>query len=436
MKTRTIFLAAAAASALLGATPVTAQQKTAPVVDERWRAYLGCWSSYAGNVKGPNVCVVPTADANTVELLAIAGDSIVSTTPVSASGTRVPRTKDGCTGWEEGTWSADDRRLYTRAEYTCEGGSLQKSSAMYSFSPLGDFSRIEGVKTRSANAVRIITFRTLGDGLALPAAVTLRLPTMNVSQTYAARMELSADVTPADVADATQHLDAPLVEAWLADRGQPFELAANDLRALRDAKVPASVIDVMIAVSNPDVFSLVRGGRGAVVAEGAPRRASTQSGRDFELQRAMQRARYGSLGGDPRYFWVDDLFYPYFGYNSLYGYGYRNQYLYGGWLNSFGNCLGRFDCYSGPGWYNGYGPVVIIPSPTPTAPVRGGSVVNGGGYTQGSSSGGGRVAQPSGSVSSGGYSGGTSTSVGSGSGGSSPSPAASGGGQRTAKPRP
>ncbi|MCC7054996.1 MAG: hypothetical protein IT355_17115 [Gemmatimonadaceae bacterium] len=415
--TRTTGALCTAAFGLLLATPALAQKDPGVRLDERWRPFVGCWSTHTGGLAGPGVCILGTEDPQVVELRSIGADSVVTSLLIDASGRQVTRTRDGCTGWERGTWSRDERRLFVQSELTCGGGPVQKTSSLYAMSHNAGFARIEAVKTRGGSGVRVINFASVAPGADVPQAMLDRMPPATELRTYAARVEAAAPVTAADVAEAVKQVDSPVVEAWIADRGQRFDLAATDLRRLRDAGVAPGVIDVMVALSNPQVFTLARGGSPAV-------RTATADPRVV-------------AGGQVPWGYDPMLGSPYvgggtYGYGYGYGYGYAGG-LYGNWLNPYAACISVFSCQNS-GWaYGGGGPVVIITQPTPTGPApRPGRVVNGAGYSQGGASNDGRRATPSGGG------GGTSTSVGSGSGSSSSggSSTSGGGAQRTAKPRP
>jgi hypothetical protein len=424
---RTQTLAVAVAGVLLAAGTARAQQDTTIRIDERWRAYLGCWETRTDDLAGPLVCVVPTSAPATVELLTMVEDSVVNRTSVSATGDRVRVTRDGCAGWETGRFSADDRRVYTTANFTCDGGVTQQTQSLFSMVRRDTFTRTDGLKTRSgATAVRVITFSAVTvDSLEVPADVARRLPAMQSMPTYAARIEASALLSPADVADASQALDAAVVEAWLVARGEGIALSAKQLRTMRDAKVPGTTTDVLIALANPRVFQIAKGG-----APGA--RPNERTGVDCSVRPdlCLNGRRVGSFP-----YGFADVFDPFFGM----GYG------YGGWgynrfgLGYYGSCFSGFNCGgfgwggNGLGWGNG-GPIVIVPQPV--LPQREqGRAINGSGYSQRGASDGGRTATPS-SASGGGGSGASVSNGGGYSGGGGGGSSASGGGDRTAKPRP
>ena len=422
---------------VLAAAPAGAQE--GPVaIDPHWRGYLGCWVTSVAGAPGPMVCLVPTADRQTVDMMTVVGDAITSSTPITASGTKVQRTRDDCTGWETGRWSMDERRLYTTAEYTCGDGVAQQASGIIAMSGSDMFTRVEGVKTRSGTRVRIVRFEAQNDTAIIPASIRRRLPALTSLPMLGARSEAGADLSTVDVTDAAKAVDAPVVEAWLADRREGLVLAANDLRAMRDAGVPGSVIDMLVAVSNPSVFALAAGGKpGVRQSDPFQRRANStefaQMRREQMLMLALREASLWGYGFGNFGYGMNGGFSPFgmqgfrgafpFSYWSPFGNGFNNGFN-NGFDNGFNNGFNN-------GWLVGNTPYVIVPREPAVAEPRG-RAVNGRGYTQGGSDGG--TARPSGSVNAGESSGG---SGGSSSGGASSGGSNSGGGSgRTAKPRP
>jgi hypothetical protein len=442
--TQTRALTAALAGVMFAAGSAHAQQDSTVRIDERWRAYLGCWETRSADFAGPLVCIAPTSNAGTVDVVTVAGDTVVHRTRISVTGDRVRVKRDGCDGWEIGRFSADERRIYTTAEFTCDGGVTQQTQSLFSMVRRDAFTRVDGITTRSgAAAVRLITFNAVTvDSTEVPADLARRMPPMQAMPTVAARIEASALLSVADVADASRALNAAVVEAWLADRGEGLDLDAKQLRSLRDAKVPGSTTDLLIALANPRIFQIGRAGD--ATARPAARTATNASDCAFNPELCVAR---GMRPGTAFPYGFGSIFDPFFGMGYGYGaYGWNafNPLFFNGY---YGSCFSSFNCGGWGaggwgGWGNG-GPIVVVPQP-PGDPAREerGRAVNGSGYTRGSgSSDGSRGATPSPSVSNGGgYSGGGATSGGgggsssggSGSGGSS----SSGGSGRTAKPRP
>jgi hypothetical protein len=254
-------------------------------------------------------------------------------------------------------------------------------------------------------------------------------------------MAAAATLNVADIADAVQHTDPAVTQAWLVERGAQFNLDAKKLVQLADAGIPGSVTDVMVGLSYPEHFAL-QAGPGQMLAGG------TLSARD-SARIASQYVNDRCFDGiDP--LWdapgsFDPCYGTHWGLRS-YGYGYGYGFGYGSGYSPYG--LYDNGYYSPYGYYNGFGggyysvPVVVVKGDQ--APQAHGRVVNGRGYSQGSnSSGTGAVPNNSsapssrGSSSGSGSSGSGSSSSGSSSSGSSSSgSSSSGSGGRTAVPRP
>jgi hypothetical protein len=434
---------------------------TTTAIDERWRPFLGCWSTSAGTLSGPMVCVAPTSDSTTVEMLTVVRDSITMRVPITVSGARVGRSRDGCAGWESASWSADERRIYTASEFTCPRGLTQQSSGMLAFGEVTEegqatFSRIERVRITKESRVRMLTYVSQLDTAIVPAEILRRLPDQQGMRTVSARMHASAPIGLTAVAEASKAVDPSVVEVWLGERGQGFALNANALRTLKSQGVPDRVIDVMVAVSNPKVFTLAAGGQPGVRPAdpfGDGRQLTAEQ--TLALIRQQQAMRNGQMMGgfgmapwgllDPYFFGMYD---PQFGYGGAFAnrWGYYSPFFWNNGFNGFNGFNGLYGngfVGNGNGWLPGNTPIIVTPvSPTQRDPAR---VVNGRGYSEGASSSNGSSGQnlPSyngsnggGSASSGGYSGGGSSSGSSTSGSSSSGSSSTGGGERTAKPRP
>lgn len=240
------------------ATSLEAQSPSALRLDERWNAYVGCWAVNADGYRLAPMCIVPTADAATVELISFLPDSILSRTTVSATAERVMRTRGDCAGWDLARWSLDERRLYVRTEYDCAPGVTQVSTSIFSMTGLNAFTRVDGARTNAGATLRVSHYTVFNDTLTVPKEILRRLAVGNTDAIRAARYRNAAFVSLADVADADKALETPVVEAWLADRGHAYNLSLEDTRRLRDVAVSASVIDVM------------RGGSGSAIAARTP----------------------------------------------------------------------------------------------------------------------------------------------------------------------
>lgn len=411
-----------AACALVMSRPAAAQ---AVVPDARWQGWLGCWQpvspatgdSYsdwmdtrARDAGMPTLCIVPSSAQSAVDFVTVVAGSVTARQTVDASHARVARKRDRCEGFEGASWSGDGRRVYTSSEYGCEGGIRRTSSGMLSMSGLDELVDIEEIASGGVKSVHVARYASVRAPAGFVLDSTVVLPGDAIPVT-AARTAIAGPLTGADIVDAVQHTDSLVVEAWLVERGQRFNVDAKRLVALADAGVPARITDLMIALAYPGVFAFDR--TVAMRTAGGGSRVYMTAPRADPFGYA-----YGS-GGFP-------YGYGPLGYDPL-GYGYGGYDLYG----------------RGYGGYAGYGygyvyqpPIVIVRGGNGGSGVGGrthGRVVNGHGYTRdptaGSETGGATARSPNtGSSST------HSTSAGSSAGTSSSS--GSEGSTRQAKPRP
>ena len=173
-----------------------------------------------------------------------------------ADGSRRNQVLNGCTGWEQVEWSADGTRLYTRGESDCPDGTKGRASELFGMSLKGEWLDVLSVTSGENTGVRVVRYQP---GFGVSAA----LPSQTVSMLHAqasaidlARTAAASRIGPADVAEAARKVEAGVVQAWLLGIGQPFELDAKRLVELADAKVPDPVIDLMVALTYPNTFSL------------------------------------------------------------------------------------------------------------------------------------------------------------------------------------
>jgi hypothetical protein len=242
--------------AFLGTAAVASAQQ----VGAGWSAFTGCWTPVSANgdrnmaANIPRVCVVPNG-ASSAELLTIVNDSITSRTPVDASGQRRDVSRQGCSGWEKAEFSADGRRLYLSGEQTCAGGLTRKTSGVFALTSSGDWVNAVDVSADSVSSVRVSRYASSSVTPTMPAEIRTALENREVSD-RTARISAQREVGVDAIIEASKYLSPPVIEAWIAELDQDFNLDEKALVRLADAKVAPSVIDVMVAVSNPREFSV------------------------------------------------------------------------------------------------------------------------------------------------------------------------------------
>ncbi len=364
-------LAGIGAAIALAATPGGADAQAANT-RMGWQPFLGCWQADGAEAELGILCFA--AVGNQVEMLTIADGAITHREPFPADGQPRQIEQDGCIGTESASFSADQRRIYTASEITCQGQSPRSGTGIIFMPSAGEWVDVRSSHARGEEATAWAQWYVRTDESQLNE---LGIRSGRATGPLAVRGVSAftmAPITIDDVIDAWENVDEKAVEAWVAEVSQEFAgLDSEDLLQLDAAGVSGDVIDIVVAVSFPERFAV---------------REDDQ----------RYPARY--VGG-LRPLWADPYYY---GYNS-YGYG------------------GLYSPYGYSGGYGRYYPYrTVIVDVTPVPRNTGGRVISGRGYSRGNSG-------PSsiGSSSSGG-----SSSVGSSSSGSGSSRSSTG---RTAKAR-
>jgi hypothetical protein len=241
LKNARLLLSLWVTAAVLTAAPAFAQ------ADPRWSPWAGCWTVSVDTTRGgtaaagapaPRARVCLTARGNTASLVTeVTGRPSLAQTIV-ADGTPQPLEEGDCSGAQRAEWSRDGARLYSRAELTCAAGSARTVSGISLLSPDGTWIEAQAVEVGGRASVRVRRFRRdepAADGAA--RAVPERL-------------------TVDDVIEASAHVAVPALEAALVESRATFGLNAQRLIQLEDAGVASSVIDLMVALTYPQAFSV------------------------------------------------------------------------------------------------------------------------------------------------------------------------------------
>ena len=391
------------------APPAVRADDAAGPLDARWRPWLGCWQLWeeqldpsAGDEVSESadlldrtvICVRPARGGRGVSLTAVARDEVLVDRTLVADGVERDVREPDCTGRERNTWSADGRRLFTRAEIQCGDQPVRRAAGVSLLSTPATWVDIQVVEVGGRQLVEVRRYAPVSD-----AEQAARLgPPDSLGATprdiQRARRASAAQPDLSAVLDASGKTSARAVEALLVETEPRLPLDRDALVALDDADIDGGVIDLLVALSYPDRFVVERRDRGGAWSSGG----------------------WGGFSGYHDPMWYSGHYYPY--YVTPLGYYFWSRgydpYLFGGLGSPFAVVSdgGRTEERGRPvpgvgytrvsrrGWTDDGGSTSWI-----GRTASGGS--SGGGTTSGGSSGG--------AVSRGGYSGGSS----SGSGGTS-----------------
>ena len=262
-----------ALAAVLLAAGVPAAEAQSAIYGAGLQAWLGCWSADLSSVRTDAVptivCITPTANVDVADVITVQNGRVLARETLDATGR--PRALDGarCTGERNGRWSSDLRQLFVHSVGTCAGVS-SSTSGLLAMGTEGDWIDVEAVSAGGGSSVRVARYREVAPPPALPAAERSALRAQALA-TRSVRAAASAPVRAEDVLEASRALDAAVVDAWILERAQQFDVTATDVVALRNLGVSARITEALGAVTDAESFTLARG------ADDAPSSALTTS---------------------------------------------------------------------------------------------------------------------------------------------------------------
>jgi len=425
---------------LVVVVPMAAAQE----VDSRWAPWIGCWRAMDGTEEPPLVCVVPLDGEVAIELLTVIDGQVVSRESMIADGLQHMVSREGCEGVERAEFSSDSHRIYVRSELTCGVGGSRSSTGVISMISPSEWLEVRTMDADGKRVPWVLRYVQASRADYQAAGQENLIDTQGVDARMA-RLAASVPIAPKDVIEAVEKVSAETVQVWIVERAEPFPLDAGRLIEMADGGVPASVIDVVIAVTYPEKFAVNQGDPLGLPQAGGGSSSAYDAGLNpFEdpFYDPYARSGYSPYGYGSR----SSISVGYYG---RYGYPYGGFGGYGGFGYGFGFSAGPYPGYGG--WGDGIGaPIVIVDRRSGgTGGISGGvsssgsttgRVGRGGGYTSADSGSGstGRSARPrsgssesTGSASSRGSSGGSSAAPAPRSSGSSPQSTG-----RRAMPRP
>ena len=296
------------AAVVIAGTSVAGAQQAA-IYGAGLQAWLGCWSGDPGSIGRTDgapslVCVTPTADVNVANVLTVQEGKIVARETLDASGRSRPIDAARCTGVRSAKWSRDGRRLFVRSTGRC-AGVPSSTSGLLAITADGDWLDVEGISAGGATSVRVARYREVALPSTLPPDVASALRSQALA-TRSVRLAASAPVRAEDVLEASRAVDSAVLESWILERAQRFDIAEHEIAALVTSGVPTRAADALGAIADPQSNTLARG-------------AESQTG-------TVTTTSYDSYGLPFGWGWGSGYYVP---VGTRYGGGYRDPRRYG-----------------------------------------------------------------------------------------------------------
>jgi uncharacterized membrane protein YgcG len=222
-------------------------------------AWLGCWDVMPDPddtqelpEERQMICVAPGDAPESLDMTVLIDNENIATETIVPDGSRQPVSDGGCDGWIRSVLSEDRRRLYLQSEATCPDGKLRNLTGASMIVSGNRWIDIHALRADGERELLIQRYRPVEAG-------TVRLPGVFSTEMNIVRMAAAAPLTTENVIEALQVVDPAVVEAMLLESEVRFGIDSDLLLHLADAGVPGEVIDLMVALSFPDYFSIEGG---------------------------------------------------------------------------------------------------------------------------------------------------------------------------------
>jgi hypothetical protein len=251
--------------ALVFSTALFAAARDASAQDSRWESWLGCWERIndgAGEsvqpsddaapdqaVPEPNAAVASAPPRVCVTRSGPNGVTLTTTVPgrptleqaLVPDGTPRPVAENDCRGTEQSEWSSNGRRLFARAQVTCRDGSARTISGLAMITEADVWLDIRSFNIGEQPLTRVSRY------IRVESDTALRIPALG-----------GPPLTFAEIKEASSKVSSAVLEAAIAETAPFLPVSKRTLVDLADARVPAGVLDVLVANAYPDRFVVER----------------------------------------------------------------------------------------------------------------------------------------------------------------------------------
>ena len=170
---------------------------------------------------------------------------------IVVDGSRQPLKDSKCSGWYKYSWSDTGKRLLFESESGCPGEVPRFISGISIITENWDWLDIQLLRSGEDRAVSVRKYEAVASDLNTGENTG---STAFGAPRYQAATYLSID----EIIELSHKVAPEVVETALVELHQPFKINSKTLTRLADARVPSQIVDLMVALSFPDKFTVER----------------------------------------------------------------------------------------------------------------------------------------------------------------------------------
>lgn len=225
-------------------------------LDSRWIPWIGSWRLISNITQTGDLVetsknlleIKPGDDGKSVVMKGFHDKEVLyDEKKVVVDGSRRPLKDNDCEGWYKYSWSDTGKRLLFDSELTCPGSRPRVISGISLFANAGEWLDIQMLKSGGDRMITIRRYRQASGNQNIP---------VERSAAEFARVAAGANLSIDEIIELTHKVAPEVIEAALVELRKPFQIDSEVLERLADADVSSRVVDLMVAVSYPERFTI------------------------------------------------------------------------------------------------------------------------------------------------------------------------------------
>lgn len=228
-------------------------------LDARWLPWIGSWRLVSNTINTVGtvlkeeylLAIRPDDKGKFVTMESSRDKAVMFEEEIKADGVRHPLNKDGCTGWYSYSWSETGKRLLFKGESSCAGNLSQKISGILIIDTIGDCVDIKLLNSGGEKAITIRRYRNVENDFVSPVPI---IP----NKAFVARISAGVSFSINEIIELSGKVEPEVLEAAMVEMHSPFPINSKQLVRLSNAKVPSQIVDLVVALSFPEKFTVER----------------------------------------------------------------------------------------------------------------------------------------------------------------------------------
>ena len=226
-------------------------------LDKRLLPWIGSWRLVSNKVnknESPSktdyfLTISPGNDGKSIAMKGYRDDKILLEEEIIVDGQKHTLKDEKCTGYYLYSWSENGKRLLFNSESNCPGDPPRRISGMSIIDENSNWLDIQLLKNGVEKAISIRRYRSIDSD----SVTSMRF---NPSQITSSRIAAGKNLSISEIIELSSKVESEVIEAALLEIRKPFPINSKQLVKLSDSGVNSRIVDLMVALSFPEKFSV------------------------------------------------------------------------------------------------------------------------------------------------------------------------------------